>query len=69
MPSALLNVPHYKQEFHYSCVAACARMVLAHYGVQQTEDWDRPRADRGAWRRQEVVWISPRTGLAHSAIG
>ena len=38
MPSALLNVPHYKQEFHYSCVAACARMVLAHYGVQQTEE-------------------------------
>ncbi len=24
MPSALLNVPHYKQEFHYSCVAACS---------------------------------------------
>ncbi len=38
MPSALLNVPHYKQEFHYSCVAACARMVLAHHGVQQTEE-------------------------------
>ena len=36
MPADLLNVPHYKQEFNYSCIAACARMVLAHYG--QTVD-------------------------------
>src|ERR1700722_15595029 len=34
----LLNVPHYKQEFPYSCAAACARMVLAHYGCVRTED-------------------------------
>jgi ABC-type bacteriocin/lantibiotic exporter with double-glycine peptidase domain len=38
MPNGWLNVPHYKQEFHYSCVAACARMVLAHFGCQQTEE-------------------------------
>jgi ABC-type bacteriocin/lantibiotic exporter with double-glycine peptidase domain len=38
MPNAWLNVPHYKQEFHYSCVAACARMVLAHFGYQHTEE-------------------------------
>jgi peroxiredoxin len=37
----------------------CIKVV----GVQQTEEWDRPRGDRGAWRRQDVVWISPRTGL------
>ncbi len=37
MPNAWLNVPHYKQEYHYSCVAACARMVLAHLGSQRTE--------------------------------
>jgi hypothetical protein len=30
MPAALLSVPHYKQEWTYSCVAACVRMVLAH---------------------------------------
>jgi ABC-type bacteriocin/lantibiotic exporter with double-glycine peptidase domain len=32
MPNAWLNVPHYKQEFNYSCMAACVRMVLAHHG-------------------------------------
>ena len=37
MPSSWLNVPHFQQEFEYSCVAACARMVLAHYGVTRTE--------------------------------
>src|SRR5271166_3915952 len=30
--AASLSVPHYKQEFPYSCVAACVRMVLAHFG-------------------------------------
>jgi ABC-type bacteriocin/lantibiotic exporter with double-glycine peptidase domain len=33
-----LNVPHFKQEIPYSCAAACARMVLAHYGAAFTED-------------------------------
>ena len=37
MPSSWLNVPHFRQEFEYSCVAACARMVLAHYGDVRTE--------------------------------
>jgi peroxiredoxin len=32
-------------------------------GVQQSDDWERPRADRSAWRRQETVWVAPRTGL------
>ena len=27
-----LNVPHHKQEQKFSCLAACVRMVLAHYG-------------------------------------
>ncbi len=38
MPAASLNVPLYKQERPYSCVAACVRMVLAHYGHLRTED-------------------------------
>jgi hypothetical protein len=25
MPSSWLNVPHFQQEFEYSCVAACIR--------------------------------------------
>ena len=37
MPSNWLNVPHFQQEFDYSCVAACARMILAHYGDIRTE--------------------------------
>src|SRR5690349_15609496 len=32
MPSISLSVPHFKQEYDYSCVAACVRMVLAFYG-------------------------------------
>ncbi|MBI1918599.1 MAG: peptidase C39 family protein [Planctomycetes bacterium] len=37
MPSGWLNVPHYKQEFNYSCMAACVRMVLAHQGRSLSE--------------------------------
>lgn len=33
-------------------------------GIQQTEDWDRPRADRTAWRRRDLVWLSSRLGIA-----
>jgi ABC-type bacteriocin/lantibiotic exporter with double-glycine peptidase domain len=32
MPGISLIVAHYKQEYPYSCVAACVRMVLAHFG-------------------------------------
>jgi peroxiredoxin len=39
---------------------ACVKIA----GVQQSDDWDRPRADRQAWRRVETVWLNPRTGLA-----
>jgi ABC-type bacteriocin/lantibiotic exporter with double-glycine peptidase domain len=37
MPSGWLSVPHFQQELEYSCVAACARMVLAHHGDVRTE--------------------------------
>src|SRR5262245_10329223 len=37
MPSGWPTVPHFQQELDYSCVAACARMVLAHYGDVRTE--------------------------------
>ncbi len=37
MPGASLNVPHFSQEFHYSCIPACARMVFAFFGQQRTE--------------------------------
>ncbi len=37
MPSSSLNVPHFQQELDYSCVAACVRMILAHYGDVRNE--------------------------------
>lgn len=37
MPHNWLNVPLYRQEFNYSCVAACARMALAHHGRGMSE--------------------------------
>jgi peroxiredoxin len=40
--------------------STCIRLV----GLQKSDDWDRPRGDRTAWRRRETVWVSPRTGLA-----
>lgn len=40
--------------------SACVRLV----SVQQSEDWEQPRADRTAWRRQDTVWMLPRFGIA-----
>src|SRR5262249_49338937 len=37
MPSVSLNVPHFKQELPYSCVAAVVRMVLAYHGQVRSE--------------------------------
>jgi peroxiredoxin len=37
----------------------CVRLV----GVQKSDSWDAPRADRSAWERQDTVWISPQSGL------
>jgi hypothetical protein len=33
-------------------------------GQQQSEDWDRPRADQAAWRRRDIVWLSQQMGVA-----
>jgi peroxiredoxin len=33
-------------------------------GQQQSDDWDRPRADRTAWRRHDTVWLAPQLGIA-----
>ncbi|MFO0970031.1 MAG: hypothetical protein U0793_31145 [Gemmataceae bacterium] len=34
-------------------------------GQQQSDDWDRPRADQVAWRRRDIVWLNPALGVAH----
>jgi peroxiredoxin len=39
----------------------CIKVV----GLQQSDDWSRPRADRTAWRRQDTVWLSPQLGIAY----
>jgi peroxiredoxin len=39
----------------------CVKLI----GQQQSEDWDRPRADRTAWRRRDTVWIEPHLGVAY----
>lgn len=38
----------------------CVKLV----GQQQSLDWDRPRGDQAAWRRRDVVWMSPQLGVA-----
>src|SRR4051812_3965451 len=42
-----LSVPHCKQEFPSSCVAACVRMVLAHHGHPCTEEEVRQQLGTG----------------------
>jgi hypothetical protein len=34
-------------------------------GKQQSDDWDQPRADSVAWRRTDLVWLAPQTGVAY----
>jgi len=41
--------------------ANCVKLV----GVQQSEDWDRPRGDSTAWQRRDTVWLSPQLGIAY----
>jgi peroxiredoxin len=33
-------------------------------GTQQSDDWEKPRADRTAWRRVDVLWVAPKLGVA-----
>ncbi|MCS6849934.1 MAG: peroxiredoxin family protein [Gemmataceae bacterium] len=37
---------------------ACVKLV----GVQQSDGWVQPRADRPAWRRQDTMWLISRGG-------
>jgi peroxiredoxin len=38
----------------------CIKLV----GVQQTDDWERPRADTTAWRRRDTIWLHPQLNVA-----
>jgi peroxiredoxin len=40
---------------------SCLKLV----GTQESDDWERPRADRAAWRRQDTVWLAPRLGITY----
>lgn len=33
----ILPVPHYQQAYNYTCVPACARMILAYFGHEHDE--------------------------------
>jgi hypothetical protein len=39
-------------------------LCLKVIGVQQSADWDYPRADSTAWRRRDTVWLTPALGAA-----
>jgi ABC-type bacteriocin/lantibiotic exporter with double-glycine peptidase domain len=60
MPTNWLNVPHFQQEFDYSCVAACVRMVLAYYGDVRTEAELRSLLDTQptGTRAGNIMWVS-----------
>lgn len=32
---------------------------------QESDDWSKPRADSTAWRKREIVWLAPQTGIAY----
>jgi peroxiredoxin len=34
-------------------------------GLQQSDDWDKPRADSSAWRRRDRIWLALRLGVAY----
>ena len=38
----------------------CIKLI----GNQQSDDWDRPRADHAAWRRRDTVWLKPQVWVA-----
>lgn len=37
----------------------CLKLV----GIQQTEDWEKPRADSNAWKRTDTVFFNPQSGI------
>lgn len=39
----------------------CVKLV----GQQQSEDWEKPRGERTAWRRSDTVWLTPHGGYAY----
>ena len=64
MPSSWLNVPHFQQEHEYSCIAACARMVLARKRLVDLVTllgWDVRHG------RQKSVEVSTASGIRFTA--
>ena len=37
-------------------------------GEQQSDDWDKPRADSTAWHRRDTIYITPRIGVAYKLV-
>ncbi len=38
----------------------CVKLV----GIQQSDDWDKPRADQTAWQRRDTIWLHPQLNVA-----
>ncbi len=45
----LPRLPFFRQETPYSCIPACLRMVLAHWGIDTDEDQIRQRSMTTLW--------------------
>ena len=68
-----LSVPHFKQELPYSCMAACVRMVLAHYRRDASEDEYRQLLGTSPYSAPPratfcVLWLSASTFSCDSPI-
>jgi peroxiredoxin len=44
--------------------ASCVKVL----GEQQSDDWDKPRADSTAWRRRDTIYVTPRLGVAYKLV-
>jgi ABC-type bacteriocin/lantibiotic exporter with double-glycine peptidase domain len=60
MPGTWLQVRHFQQELEYSCVAACVRIVLAHFGEVREEADLRSLLDTqpSGTRAGNIMWLS-----------
>ncbi len=61
-----IKIPHYEQEFDYSCLVACTRMILAHYGQEYKESFLRGllKTRRGGTSPANLLLRLPQIGFS-----
>lgn len=53
------------QRWHVDGTESCGGVLCIKLtGVQQSDDWDRGRADQTAWRRRDTIWLHPQFNVA-----